>query len=227
MLSCNWPAGSLRRGSVAIVGWTSRPRSSSCASGRCWRTCLFQGGFLDGDAHHADRAHRLRGERRAYVVTEKFRWFGVVAFVAISMFIGAATVCPHAGAVEGRAGCRAARRPGAGHRMVRREDNGGSVRRAVPRRESARSAAVIPRAQVKDLAIGPLLRPDVARARALALASELCDRRTPATAPPERRCPRRRTQAYSRRRPTRRAQRASSSRCRASSTRPTARAARR
>jgi hypothetical protein len=112
-----------------------------------------------------------------YEVTEKFLWFGVVAFVAVGIYTGCATYFRtiETPKVEPAAALRGDRPPLVGLFIADTADNVylGTFRSGTnqPR------LLVIPKAQVTDLAVGPLLAPAVAKAQAFALAIYECHQR--------------------------------------------------
>ncbi|HSS33672.1 MAG TPA: hypothetical protein VLL27_10360 [Solirubrobacterales bacterium] len=112
-----------------------------------------------------------------YFVTEKFVWFGVVTFVAVGVYIGAATYLSTIGnpKVEPAAALRGDLSPVVGVFVADTTSNvyigtfeeGGVEPRLL----------VVPRSQVTDLAIGPLLDPGEAQKRSIAMAIEACEQK--------------------------------------------------
>jgi hypothetical protein len=110
----------------------------------------------------------------AYVSTEKFVWFGVAAFVAVGVYLAAATyLSTHRNAkMQPVAALRSGRAPVVGAFVADTSENlyvgtfreGGEPPRLV----------VIPRSQVTEIAIGPLLNQDAARKRAITMALNEC-----------------------------------------------------
>jgi len=109
----------------------------------------------------------------AYVATDKFIWFGVVAFVTIGVYIGFATYFSTTGnpKVEPAAAVRSGHPPVIGTFIADTASN--LYLGTVPEGSKPPHLLVIPRTQVVDLAIGPLVDPPHARERAIALAKEL------------------------------------------------------
>jgi hypothetical protein len=110
-----------------------------------------------------------------YFATEKFLWFGFVAFVSVGLFIGLSTYVRTVEdpKVEAAAVLRDDQSPRVGIFLAATTDTvylgtflGGRGQRRL---------LVIPRSHVSDLAIGPLLSPERAERRALALALDLCN----------------------------------------------------
>jgi hypothetical protein len=110
-----------------------------------------------------------------YLTTEKFLWFGVVAFVSVGVFIALATYFRTIDdpKVEAAAVLRDDRPPSVGVFLAQTADSvylgtfvGG---------RGERRLLVIPRSHVTDFAIGPLLSPERTERRALALALDLCN----------------------------------------------------
>jgi hypothetical protein len=109
-----------------------------------------------------------------YLATEKFLWFGVVAFVGVGLFIGAAAYfrTKEQLKVEAAAALREGRPPAVGWFVAQTPDN--LYLGTFAQGSGKKRLLVIPRSQVKDLAVGPLLKPTEARPRAIALALDLC-----------------------------------------------------
>ena len=110
-----------------------------------------------------------------FTATDKFLWFGVAAFVAVGIFIGAATYTARRGQlkVEGAAALRENRRTR--DRVVHRRD---IIQRVLGTFEEGKGRSrllVLPRSQIADLAVAPLQTPGIARHRALGLALDLCN----------------------------------------------------
>lgn len=109
-----------------------------------------------------------------YFSTEKFIWFGIVSFLAAGIYIGCATYISTVNnpKVEPAAALRTGRPPVVGMFIADTSSNlylGTFPRQGVPSR-----LMVIPREQVTDLTIGPLLDSESARQRALALVLHEC-----------------------------------------------------
>jgi hypothetical protein len=109
-----------------------------------------------------------------YLATEKFLWFGVVAFVGVGVFIGAAAYfrTKEQLKVEAAAALREGRPPAVGWFVAQTSDN--LYLGTFAQGSGKKRLLVIPRSQVNDLAVGPLLKPADARPRAIALALDLC-----------------------------------------------------
>jgi ABC-type multidrug transport system fused ATPase/permease subunit len=109
-----------------------------------------------------------------YLASEKFLWFGVVAFIAVGVYTGCATYFRtiRNPKVEPAAALRGTRPPLTGLFIADTPNNLylGTFRRS---NEQPR-LLVIPRTQVTDLAVGPLLDPHSARTRAIELAKYEC-----------------------------------------------------
>jgi hypothetical protein len=109
-----------------------------------------------------------------YVSTEKFVWFGVAAFVSVGIYTGCATYfrTTHNPKVEPAAALRGSRPPVLGFLIADTESRlymgtfGGGKER--PR------LVVVPRSQVTDFDVGPLLKPGRARDRAIEIARAEC-----------------------------------------------------
>lgn len=110
----------------------------------------------------------------AYVATGRFAWFGVVAFATVGIYIGFATYFSTVGnpKVEPAAALRSTHPPALGSFIA--DTTGNLYLGSLPEGEGPSRLIVIPRAQVTDLAVGPLLSPEAARRRAIALAHKLC-----------------------------------------------------
>jgi hypothetical protein len=109
-----------------------------------------------------------------YMATERFVWFGVTAFLTVGIYIGFATYFSTVGnpKVEPVAALRTDRPPAVGMFVADTSANlylGTFPRQGVPSR-----MIVIPRGQVTDLTIGPLLTPSAAQERAVALVEHEC-----------------------------------------------------
>jgi F0F1-type ATP synthase assembly protein I len=109
-----------------------------------------------------------------YLATERFVWFGVAAFVMIGVYLGfvtyyATTNNPKA---EPAAAIRANHPPVAG--MYIAETSSNLYLGTFPEQEQPARLMVIPKEQITDLTIGPLLDPDRARQRAIGLARQEC-----------------------------------------------------
>lgn len=109
-----------------------------------------------------------------YLATDKFLWFGLVAFIGVGVFIGAATYFRTKGElkVEAAAVLRDGHPPAFGWFVAETADN--LYLGTFAEGSGKKRLLVIPQSQVKDLAVGPLLSPTAARARAIALALDLC-----------------------------------------------------
>lgn len=109
-----------------------------------------------------------------YVATDRFIWFGVVAFIAVGVYIGCATYFSTIGnpKVEPAAALRGDRPPVTGVFIADTADNLYLGTFADGRRRPR--LLIVPRSQVTDLAVGPLLDPNTARKRATALALDEC-----------------------------------------------------
>ncbi|HEX4752990.1 MAG TPA: hypothetical protein VH268_08830, partial [Solirubrobacterales bacterium] len=113
-----------------------------------------------------------------YLSTEKFIWFGITAFVTVGIYIGFASYFATVDnpKIEPAAALRTGRAPAVGMYIAETSSNlylGTFPRQGVPSR-----LIVIPREQVTDLTIGPLLDPADAQTRALALVVHECEIRT-------------------------------------------------
>jgi hypothetical protein len=110
----------------------------------------------------------------AYVATDKFVWFGVVAFLAVGIYIGFATYfsTTRNPKVEPAAALRTGRPPVIGIFVADTASN--LYLGSFPDERRASRLLVVPRTQVTDLAIGPLVDPEHARERAVALALDRC-----------------------------------------------------
>jgi hypothetical protein len=109
-----------------------------------------------------------------YFSTEKFVWFGVVAFVTVGIYIGFATYFSTTGnpKVEPAVALRSDHPPVIGVYVADTASN--LYLGTFPGTGQPSRLLVIPRAQVTDLAIGPLLDRSAARNRALLLAQDAC-----------------------------------------------------
>jgi hypothetical protein len=112
-----------------------------------------------------------------YVGTEKFLWFGVVAFVTVGIYIGVATyysttINPK---VEPAAALRTGRPPVVGIYIADTASN--LYLGSFSDEEDSSRLLVVPRAQVTDLAIGPLVNPGAAPKRAAQLALARCEQK--------------------------------------------------
>jgi hypothetical protein len=109
-----------------------------------------------------------------YVTTEKFVWFGVVAFLTVGVYIGFATFFNTIGnpKVEPAAALRSDRPPVIGIYIADTTSN--LYLGTFPESGKPSRLMVIPRTQVTDLAIGPLLDRETARQRAVEIALEEC-----------------------------------------------------
>jgi hypothetical protein len=112
-----------------------------------------------------------------YFVTEKFLWFGVVAFLTVGIYIGFATFFGTVDnpKVEPAAALRTNRPPVIGIFVADTTSN--LYLGTFPGSGKPSRLLVVPREQVTDLVIGPLLDRETARTRALALALEECRQR--------------------------------------------------
>jgi len=110
-----------------------------------------------------------------YVATDKFVWFGVVAFITVGVYIGFATYYSTTGnpKVEPAAALRADRPPVIGIYVADTASN--LYLGSFPETGKPTRLMVIPRTQVTDLAIGPLLDREKAKSRALSLALDHCE----------------------------------------------------
>jgi hypothetical protein len=112
-----------------------------------------------------------------YSETDKFIWFGIVAFVTVGIYIGLATyISTHRNAkMQPVAALRAGHQPVTGAFIADTSENLylGSFREAgkPPR------LIVIPRSQVTEFTVGPLLDRSAARQRAIAMALDECDQK--------------------------------------------------
>jgi hypothetical protein len=118
-----------------------------------------------------------------YAQTDKFIWFGITAFITVSFYIGLSTYVSTSRNVKMQplAALRAGHEPVFGSFIADTASNlyVGTFK------EGERSAhmLVIPRAQVTELTIGPLLDPHDARERAITLALDECAQQVEAPAP--------------------------------------------
>lgn len=110
-----------------------------------------------------------------YAATEKFIWFGVVAFVTVGIYIGFATYFSTTGnpKVEPAAALRSDHPPVIGIFIA--DTSANLYLGTFPGSGHPSRLLVIPRPQVTDLAIGPLLDRSTAHTRALALAMDECE----------------------------------------------------
>jgi ABC-type multidrug transport system fused ATPase/permease subunit len=126
-----------------------------------------------------------------YWATENFVWFGVVAFVVVGAYLGAATYFnTHNNAkMQPVAVLRSGHDPVAGAFIADTSENVyvGTFRE----KETPPRLLVIPQSQVVELTVGPLLDQPVARRRALTMALNECNQTIkespptpPATTPP-------------------------------------------
>jgi hypothetical protein len=120
-----------------------------------------------------------------YVTTEKFVWFGIVAFVTVGAYIGAATFFSTTDnpKIEPAAALRTGHPPVIGIYIADTSTN--LYLGSFPEPGKPSRLIVLPRAQVTDLSVGPLLERHLARKRAAQIALEECDQviTTPAPAP--------------------------------------------
>jgi hypothetical protein len=108
------------------------------------------------------------------VSTEKFVWFGVTAFVTVGVYLAAATyLSTHRNAkMQPVAALRSGHAPVVGAFVADTSENlyvGTFREKKTPPR-----LVVIPRSQVTEIEIGPLLRQNAARRRAVAMALNEC-----------------------------------------------------
>jgi hypothetical protein len=121
----------------------------------------------------------------AYYSTEKFAWFGITAVVAIGVYLAAGTyVSTHRNAkLQPVAALRSGRPPVVGSFIASTSESfyvGTIKERGVPPR-----LLVVPRAQVTEFAIGPLLDEEDAHSRAIAMALNLCSQEIEEAKPAE------------------------------------------
>ncbi|MCA1689264.1 MAG: hypothetical protein LC720_02100 [Actinobacteria bacterium] len=112
-----------------------------------------------------------------YLATEKFLWFGVVAFIAVGFYTGATTYFRTVDSpkVEPVAALRGTRPPATGVFIA---DTPANLYIGTFRQPNQQPVLlVVPRSQVTDLAIGPLVPPAAARGRAVRLAKYECHQR--------------------------------------------------
>jgi hypothetical protein len=109
-----------------------------------------------------------------YVATEKFVWFGVVAFLTVGIYIGFATYYSTTGnpKVEPAAAVRTGRPPVLGIFVADTASN--LYLGTFPKQGAPSRLIVVPRTQVTDLAIGPLVDRSRARENAVRLALDEC-----------------------------------------------------
>jgi uncharacterized membrane protein YhiD involved in acid resistance len=110
-----------------------------------------------------------------YVETERFVWFGVVAFITVGIYIGFATYFNTTGnpKVEPAAALRSGHPPVIGIYIADTASN--LYLGSFPEQGKPSRLMVLPRAQITDLSIGPLLDRQVARQRAAEIAAEECE----------------------------------------------------
>lgn len=106
--------------------------------------------------------------------TEKFAWFGIAAFVAVGVYLAAATyLSTHRNAkMQPVAALRSGHAPVVGAFVADTSENlyvGTFREKGTPPR-----LVVIPRSQVTEIAIGPLLSQDAAHERAVTMALNEC-----------------------------------------------------
>lgn len=109
-----------------------------------------------------------------YVTTDKFVWFGVVAFLMVGIYIGFATYysTTRNPKVEPAAALRTGHPPVIGIYIADTASN--LYLGSFAGEEGNSRLLVIPRAQVTELAIGPLVKPVAAPERAARLALDRC-----------------------------------------------------
>ena len=109
-----------------------------------------------------------------YRETQKFVWFGIVAFLAAGIYIGIATYINtnQNPKFEPVAALRTGHEPVTGVFIADTKENLylGTFREP----EQPPRMLVVPRSQLTELTVGPLLDPNVARRRAIAMALEEC-----------------------------------------------------
>lgn len=110
----------------------------------------------------------------AYISTEKFVWFGIAAFAAVGVYLAVATyLSTHRNAkMQPVAALRSGHAPVIGSFVADTSANlyvGTFKEKARPPR-----LVVIPRSQVTEIAIGPLLNQGAARRRAIMMALDEC-----------------------------------------------------
>jgi hypothetical protein len=112
-----------------------------------------------------------------YVATDRFLWFGVVAFVTVGIYIGSATYFSTTKnpKVEPAAALRAGRPPVVGIYIADTASN--LYLGSFANEERTPRLLVIPRTQVTDLAVGPLVNPGAAPKRAAELALDRCEQK--------------------------------------------------
>jgi hypothetical protein len=113
----------------------------------------------------------------AYMVTERFLWFGVAAFVGIALYTACATYfrTTNARKVQPVAALRADRDPAVGMYIASTSEDvyiGTFSRPGDPPH-----LLIVPQSQVADVTVGPLLGPTEARSEALRLAIHECEGR--------------------------------------------------
>jgi len=118
-----------------------------------------------------------------YWATENFVWFGVMAFVVVGVYLGMATYfnTHNSAKMQPVAVLRTGHDPIAGAFIASTSENVyvGTFRE----KETPPRLLVIPRSQVVELAVGPLLEQRRARRRALTMALNECDQMIKASAP--------------------------------------------
>jgi flagellar biosynthesis GTPase FlhF len=110
-----------------------------------------------------------------YAATERFIWFGVVAFVTVGIYIGFATYFSTTdnAKVEPAAALRSGHPPVIGIYIADTASN--LYLGSFPEPGKPSRLLVLPRAQITDLSVGPLLDRQVARKRAAEIAREECE----------------------------------------------------
>jgi hypothetical protein len=120
-----------------------------------------------------------------YAATERFIWFGVVAFVTVGIYIGFATYFSTTDnpKVEPAAALRSGHPPVIGIYIADTASN--LYLGSFPEPGKPSRLLVLPRAEITDLSVGPLLDRQVARKRAAEIAIEECEQviTKPAPAP--------------------------------------------
>lgn len=108
-----------------------------------------------------------------YAATERFVWFGVVIFLTVGTYLGLATYIStsHNPKMQPAAALRTAHEPVTGAFIA---DTASNLYVGTFEEEGPSHLLVIPRAQVTELAIGPLLDPGDAHKRAIEMALEEC-----------------------------------------------------
>jgi hypothetical protein len=112
-----------------------------------------------------------------YIATERFLWFGVVAFVTVSVFIGCATYFRTVKdpKVEPVAALRGDRPPITGVFVAESADD--LYLGTFEAGQGGKRLVIVPRSQLTDLSVGPLMRAETAQERALALAIDACSQK--------------------------------------------------